>query len=212
MSTTRKHYTTEQIIHGTGTHCDPRSIYRIAFFVLSTMTGCASQHARLFDQYIDDIRNRDIHAVAGHMAPEMEAVFSTSYSATKEQLLTIFLFDFAVNARIKYSILEETEDALTIELIENNDLINAFDIHDVIIRILYEYRDGKIIRQTMQQFIYPGETFEEASAPFLEWARVHHEVQYRDIYSEAGPVFTVDSAKTWLRLAWQWNDASRPSE
>ena len=176
------------------------------------MTGCSTGPepgpAAMFDAYMRDIATRDVDTVMAHFADDMEAEFSPEYVIPREAMRRVLSFDFAVNSRTEHTVIAESDHSVEVEMVENNDLLSLIDVRNMQVRLRVDFREGKIVRQTMLDLSFTGPTMDEAMVPFMAWARDHAPEQYAIIHGNAGPIYTGESAPVWLALARQWKNAT----
>lgn len=128
----------------------------------------------------------------------------------REDMGDLFAWDEVIESRAHYEALEVGEGEIVGVFSETNALYRALGIPRTSCRLTFRLRDGLITEQIIEQVLGEGPTFEEALAPFLEWAEENSPDDVEQLLPDGALVFNPRMAARWLVLLDRWRADGAP--
>ena len=177
-------------------------IIAVGLVVTPADAGCMKCRVK---GYVEAINDHDTDRILSYFAEKVRFVTPGEETALDRAALERMIgWDVATGVSLTYDDLAGDGDTVSGHFTERNEFYRLLGLERRTFEITLKFSGDRIeeIR------LVPGDdnpsSLNEALGPFLEWAGRRHPERLQEVYSDRHPVYSAESAETWLTLLRQW--------
>jgi limonene-1,2-epoxide hydrolase len=138
-------------------------------------------------------------------------IVGISHFTGKEKIRNVFEYDTAVHTKLVFLNCTAKGDAVTCQIVERNDRLEALGIKEILYRsCIIAFKDGLISEFKATIDVGMARSVGERSSAFVDWISKHCPLQYSRMFTPDGRfIYSGENGKNVVPLMQEWRDILR---